>query len=381
MKTAWKIAIIVTALGLILITIAVFTGASRLVYWDTNGPHVINSDYENEKRITELDLEPFENIEIRADFLDVETITSDRYGIDVCYFEGDLTWSLNKGNLIIDFKPKKNIHFFNFSFGSVELQNYIKVYLPKDAELGTFFAKTDMGKIEAGEIRANEVQIINSFGDLDIYSITCNRLQIEMDAGGFSAKNLSVTGDIKYKNNFGASRFETVSATNFVLNSDAGEVSVNGCSAQSIDAKSGFGSSRFDNTNANSFVLNSDAGEVTINGCQAKSIEIKSNFGRINAKNLVSAKTDIKSDAGEIDVAGEFLGQTVIKSEFGNISFATEKAKEDYTYDIYAGFGSVTLDNNFDNNRVRNSAYGGNSAENSLSITSSAGDIQIYFTK
>ena len=52
-------------------------------------------------------------------------------------------------------------------------------------------------------------------------------------------------------------------------------------------------------------------------------------------------------------------------------------AKEDYAYDISTDFGDVT----FDNNKVRSRIYGGNAPENSLRITNSCGDIQVYFAQ
>jgi len=92
---------------------------------------------------------------------------------------------------------------------------------------------------------------------------------------------------------------------------------------------------------------------------------------------LVSFKTDIDASSTEINVSGEFSGQTVINNNFGDIRFATSKTKEDYTYDVSADFGDVTIDNS----KGRSSTHGGTSSENSLYITNSSGNIQVHFAK
>ena len=340
MKTIWKVVIILIAAGLIFSTLGMSLGASRWIYWDKHGAHIV--DKSEEKRITRLDLEQIKNIDINAKFSDVEFIKSDKYGIDIRYYDEDVTWDLSDGNLKIRFNVQAGNRYYNNRFFDVNLsfdypQNYIKVYLPADIRLGTVSVQTDSGHIKIGGFRAAEVQINNSFGNLDIYSITCDKLQIKLDSGEFSGKVLYVSGDIVHKNKFGSSRFETIDAKNFRLDSDSGD--------------------------------------VTLSGCRVESIDIRNDFGSITTNNLVSLKTDIDANSAEINISGEFSGRTNINNNFGSIRFTTAKAKEDYTYDIYTDFGYVT----FDNNRLNGGARGGNSSVNSLYITNSSGDIQVYF--
>ena len=340
MKNIWKVAIILIATGLLLSSIGLALGASRWVYWDKQGSHIV--EISEEKRITMLDLERIDNIDINARFSDVEFITSDKYGIDIRYYDEDVSWSLDNGNLKIRSTVQTGNRNYNKRFFDVNLnfdnpQSYVKVYLPADVRLGTVSVQADSGHIKIGGFRAVEVQLNNSFGNLDIYSITCDKLQIKMDSGEFSGQDLSVSGDIVHKNNFGSSRFETIEAKNFRLDSDSGD--------------------------------------VTLNGCRVESIDIKNYFGSITAHNLVSFNTDVDANSAEINISGDFSGRTNINNSFGDIRFTTAKAREDYTYEIYTDFGDVTIDNN----RLNGGVQGGNSSTNSLYITNSSGDIQVYF--
>jgi len=341
MKIIWRTVIILIAAGLILSLLGIAMGASRWVYWNRSGSHIVGS--EEEKSITEHGLEPIRNIDISADFTDVEFIRSDQYGFDIRYYAADVSWSLDNGNLQIKLSTQKTTRndgrrFFDINLSFTYPSRNIKVYLPADAELGNVSVTIDSGDIKAGGFLADDVQIRNSFGRLDIHSIACQKLQIVMDSGDFSGKDLSVSKDIAYKNHFGASKFETVSAGNF-----------------SID---------------------SNSGDVAINGCLVEGINIKTSFGEMTAVHLRSSKTDIDANSAEINVSGTFSGQTRINNHFGEVRFATTKAREEYTYEISADFGNVTIDNNLGGS----SMYGGNSEENSLYITNSSGDVQVRFS-
>ena len=337
MKTIWKVIILLIAAGLILSLLAIFLGASRWVYWDVSGSHIGDNSYE---RITELDLEQIKNIEIFADFSNIEFIESDKYGIDICYFNKEVAWNLDDGNLSISSKSKNKFHFFNIDLSFQNPKEYIKVFLPAGVQLGTVSVETGDGDIRIGNFSADDVQIKNSFGKLDIFLITCHTLQIELADGAFTGEHVSVQGDMEYKNDFGISKFKTIQAKHVTIQ----------CSD----------------------------GDITLNDCKVESIDIRNGFGSIVANNLISLQTTIHAEDGNISVSGEFLGQTVIHNNFGNTEFTTSKPKEDYTYNISTEFGNVTVDND----KSRSSMYSHNGAsENSLCITNSDGNITVNFAK
>lgn len=376
MKTIWKVVIILISAGLALSIIGISLGASRWVFWDISGPHVADSGYE--KRITELDLEQIKNIEINLDFADIEFIEADKYGFDIRYFDREVTWNLDKGNLTISSKGKRRVHFFDINLNFQNLSNdFLKIYLPADSSLGAVSVETANGDLKIGSFSADNVRIDNSFGKLDLYSIVCNKLQIGLDNGDFMGKNLSVTGDFDYEKDFGASRFETIKAQNIRISSSNGGITLNGCEALNVEINNDFGNISANNLIATKTGIEISNGNVGLEGCRVETITVKKDFGKVSAINLISADTSINASNGDIILSGEFTGRTVINNDFGDVKITTSKPKESYTFDIYTEFGSVT----FDNNKVRNAINSGNSAENTLNITNSNGDIQVYFAK
>ncbi|MCL2671609.1 MAG: DUF4097 domain-containing protein [Clostridiales bacterium] len=369
MKTIWKVVIILIAVGLVLSLAAVWMGASRWVYWDKRGPQIAQ-----ETRITELALDAFQSIDIDAEFADIEFIEADAYGIDIRYFDSDVTWSAEDGNLKINFRAQKRYHI-NLSFSNTN--SYIKVYLPANAQLGKVSVQADSGDIKLGSFQAEDVRIQNSFGEMRIYSITCSALQINLNSGDFSGKNLTVAGELDYKIKFGASSFETVKAKSLRIDSNSGDLAVDGCIADMIDVKNNFGVSKYETVTAKTLAIDSNSGDISINACRLESLSINQKFGEITATNLVSSKTKIDANSADIRLSGDFSGRTDITNAFGSVKFTTSLAKEAYTYDLYTEFGDVTVDGS----KGRNSVHGGNSTEHFLYITNTSGDIRVDFSK
>ena len=177
------------------------------------------------------------------------------------------------------------------------------------------------------------------FRRVRVTKTACDTLQIDLSDGTFAGKNLSVSNNIAYKNEFGATEFETITA-------------------KSLD-------------------ITSSDGSITLAHCDVDSVKIKNEFGRITADNLVSSKMDIDANDGDINLNGTFSGQTVIKNDFGNVTWTTSKPKEDYTYDLSTFFGSITVDDSKGKNRVQGSF----SSENTLHITNSDGSIHVNFAQ
>ena len=211
--------------------------------------------------------------------------------------------------------------------------------MPPDAEFGNVSIKTDAGTISAGGFKAENADIGSSFGAVDVFDVTSDKLKLDLAAGRFKAENLQV-GTLEYKNDFGSTEMKDI--------------------------------------NAKTLRATVSSGEFTLNGCETEDITVKSSFGKINLNNIVSSGTDVTASSGQITVSGNFSGYTKIDSDFGKISFTTSRPKDDYSYNIYTSFGKVSVDN--ETYRGDSSVIGGNSGDR-LSIHASSGDIDVYFNK
>jgi DUF4097 and DUF4098 domain-containing protein YvlB len=337
MKNIWKLIAIAIATGLVLSIIGISMGASRTLYLSNTGIHIAGG---GESRITELDLGYFNSIFIDASFSDVEFVAADKYGVDIRGYDMEWHWTLEGEILTISHERRSRIQILNFGLSSNSNRSYVKVYLPRDAELENVAIKSGSGNVKLGNFRADSVEITNSFGDVELYNAKSDHLMIDMNSVNFTGSNINVQS-LFYNNRFGNGRFQTVSAERFTAESNSGDLELTGCV---------FGE-----------------------------ISITSSFGKITANDIVSSRADIQANSGDISLNGDFTGETIIQSNFGNVKLSTSGEKEEYSYDISAKFGRITLDGE----RLENdtSIKSRSLSENSLNITVSSGDIEVYFSR
>ena len=336
MKTRWKVIIISVSAGLVLVILGISLGASlNGFYLNSAGVHIIQYD---ETKITETALGNVTDIDVDVRFSDVEFVIADTYGFDILAYGDDWTWELENGILRIRQASRATLSFFISSFNIKESR--VKVFLPRDAQLGTVSVKTDSGKVNVGGFKADGVQIYNSFGDVDVHAVTGGDMLIDMDSGHFTGTDINAQ-TFNYNNSFGNGRFEAVQAERLTI----------GC----------------------------DSGDLELRDCRTGETDLTNSFGKITATGFYSSKATITADSGDISLDGEFSGETIIRSDFGNVKFSSSKPKEDYSYDLGTDFGRILLDNDKFGGSVSNKS--GNPSANSLTIEASSGDIEVYFAK
>lgn len=337
MKTIWKVIIVCVVVGLILAVLGLSLGASREVSFGKSGPHVV--DNAEAQKIAELDLDKIENIDVQASYADIEFVESDQYGIEIVYYEQEPSWHLDDGTLTVSFNEDNTVHLFNFSLQ--DKTSSVKIYLPRQADLGAVSLQTDSGYIDIGSFKALDTRIYNDYGDVSLTDVTSDSLYLELNSGQAVAANVTAQ-EIAYSNDYGEGVFTTIATK--------------------------------------SLTVNHDSGDFTLNGCQTDKIEIKSAYGKISAADLVVATgTNIDADSGDIDVSGNFAGETVIYADYGDIMFATAKEKGDYSWAIATDYGNITFDGEKmgDNARVES----GNVSKNHLKVNADSGNIEILFAK
>ena len=334
MKIIWKVIIIIIIVGLILATIGLATGASRTLFLDRRGVHVGDGEI---NEVSELDLVPFKNIHVDVGLCDIELVSSDKYGIHLIGRDMKWSWSVENDVLSITHDKTTRVQIVDFGILSGP-RNCVTVYLPENVVLEQIYLKSGSGDIELGNLQADRIEISNSFGNVDMNSITSDYLSADISSGRFTGMSLK-TQTLIYNNRFGDGNFQAVSA-------------------DYINAESNSGKMHFTN-------------------CEFKDATISNSFGDIIATGLISSKSNIKASSGDIKISGDLSGETVLHTDFGSINLTMPRDKEVYSYDISVKFGSIT----FDGQRLRDQSAltSGTTMENHLKLSSSSGDIKVSF--
>lgn len=334
MKVFWKMIIIAIVSGIILAVLGISLGANlQGLYWDKTGVHMIEN---KEIRITETDLQNVGSIDVDAGYSDVVFAEADKFGIDIHGYDGKWDWDLKDGVLSVKRQDMSRISLFNFPGGTE--RNNIKIYLPKEAKLETVAIKAESGNVAIGGFTANNVQIDQAYGDIDLQSIVSDAMSIALSSGKCTGEDLNVQ-NITYQNSYGGGYFAAV--------------------------------------NAGSFTADSESGDFELTNCIAEDVNIANSYGKITAEGLQSSQTKISADSGNIALSGNFSGETAIKADYGDIKFTTSNKKTDYVYSILTSYGTVTLDGESlgMNTSIKSDGVSGNRLE----IAASSGDIEINF--
>ena len=338
MKTIWKVVIIAFIVGLLLVLAGIFSGASLGgFYLDKAGVH-INDNAEEVTKINETNIGEVADIDVVVNYSDVEFVAADAFGIDIRGYGAGWNWALENGVLRI----RQDEQFrMNFMVINMDMRkSYVRILCPKDAELGSVSVKTDSGDIKIGGFGAKDVNIQNSFGNVELNAVTSGgNLLVEMDSGRFTAADINA-GTFTYNNNFGEGALGAI--------------------------------------RADTLTTDCDSGNITLRDCVVGELKMDMDFGKTTATGIYSSKTTIDANSGEVDIEGEFSGVTAIKSDFGAVKLTTSKPKDSYAYDIKTDFGSVTFDGDRRGNST-SSKSGDPSSPDILDINVSSGDVKVFF--
>jgi len=336
MKTIWKVIIIIIIVGLILSVIGFATGASRTLYLDRRGVHIGSGTI---NVIEETNLAPFTSINVDVGFSNIEFHNSDMFGINLSGEDIEWQWTLEDGVLSITHDKNTRWQIVNLSFIG-DFRNHVRIYLPENSELDIVNIKTSSGDITLGRIQANQLEVNNSFGNVDLNDLTIGHMQVTLSSGRFTGVRL-LAQNLIYTNRFGDGRFQAV--------------------------------------RADSLSVDSGSGLVQFTNCEFGEAVITNNFGDITATGLNMQKSNIRANSGAIKITGDLSGETIMHAGFGDIDLTMIRAKEDFSYDISVRFGSI----NFDGERMRDQTalVSGSVQENHLKLSASSGDIKVSFGK
>lgn len=141
------------------------------------------------------------------------------------------------------------------------------------------------------------------------------------------------------------------------VDSDMGDLSLNGIAARSMQ-------------------IASNAGDVRVSDLTADSLRLTSDMGDVEGSGLNTKAADIKINAGNLTLSGAFAGATTIDCNMGDCAVSTQLAKETYAIEADTDMGDCEVDGLEANGtyRVENAK-----APNHLIAKTNAGDLELRF--
>lgn len=309
MKNKKKLSIIITILiivGSILILVGLGMGTRKGVYFSETGMHIIGEEMQEKKQEV---LEPIKAIEINVEELNIVFEEADSYTVETGIYEEEsqVDWKIENNVLKINEKQKSKFRFFSFDFRSLYggQAPYLKIYLPKDAQLDQVSITINDSNLIIPKLDSKELTIENKYGKIELEKIKTNNAQIKMQDGRIQAKEIT--------------------AQEFILNNKYGKINLNDINTQVLQ-------------------IEAEDGKVELEKIKTEKMNIKSKYGKIIGKEIQTSNSKIEAKDGSIDLEGDFTADTEIISTYGEVKLELKKERSYYNLNLDTKYGKITLD-------------------------------------
>lgn len=350
-KKIKKIALILVVLGAVLLGIGFITGGSpgfTIAYnKDDKNLQIITAKVYNEKKLEETrlektQLEKFINIQIDTNNKDIIFKESDDYYIEyMSNATTGVTYNVKNGTLYISDKYKNNsFTFFNFDFSNK--QEYVIIYIPKDAEFTELNLKIYEGDLTIENVVSSVFKSNHKYGNLRVEHLQADELDLYLYEGKTTIKDM-IAGEATIKTKYGELSLERATIKE-VKEQFSGELEIEAYE-----------------------------GAINFNEVTGKSLVLESKYADISGEQLDFSNIKATTYEGDIDI--EELNVLVfdLNSKYGAIKLGLIEPESAYTFNLKAKYGTINI-NKRDNGEVY-SAIG--KLKNEITIKSYEGNQNI----
>lgn len=152
-----------------------------------------------------------------------------------------------------------------------------------------------------------------------------------------------------------------------------------GKTLENINIDSDYGDVTIEGVSAGNIRIEEDYGDMDFTSVDCASLYIATDAGDVNADNLKCSGLYIDSDCGDIELSGEFTGTTEIISDAGDVEIDTALAEALYAVDAEVNAGELSIgESEYDYIDKRITVGSG---ENLIKIVSDCGDVDIGFRR
>ncbi|MGI6070675.1 MAG: DUF4097 family beta strand repeat-containing protein [Blautia sp.] len=339
-------------LGSLILGTSLVLGGTPGFYIDSEGVH---SSAENKKHshepyvLKKTKLEAFENVELYADYSNVNIIESDGYYLEY-KIAGSNTkpfYEVKNDTLTLHERQQKNqVIFFGSgfnSFGFNDNNSYndysINLYLPKDAALDSVKIYNDCGDVSVDRLKSQTAKITADYGDIIIQSLTSRNTDLNCENGDMELNKIqSDTMDLD--NSYG-------SITGSSLKGKKAEVLLD------------YGNFRAEHLDFDELQVNNEYGDVTI-----------------NKGTLENGKFTLES--GSMTAALDGIQALSVKNEYGNVTLQIPEKLEQYQSSLTTEYGEISLsDSTFANSSDTTEYKTAGKTSKTISVYCESGDIKI----
>ncbi len=132
-------------------------------------------------------------------------------------------------------------------------------------------------------------------------------IDVELDAGSFSIKDVTVAGNISVESDAGAVTLENVNGVRASVQTDVGSIKIKNCNFDAFNSESDVGSIDFENLDSKNITVTNDVGNINGTLCgkiDDYTIECDKDMGKSNISDRTGGERQlkIKSSVGNVNI-------------------------------------------------------------------------------
>lgn len=260
-------------------------------------------------------LEAFDSMDIVTEYGNVDIISSDHYGIEYCVDSRyDFAPEVVNGCLAAkQTNTAQNGGEWTFwgiggssvMFGGRE-DEYIKVYIPKEAALTSVKVYAEAGKVECRGIKADKLELDADFGNMSLYDVQGAETTLlagsgRLEVDGFTGETLTIVQE-----------FGDVILENVI-----------------VGGKSD---------------IKSESGGVTLEKYETDSLIVNCDFGDVDGKEVAATTGNLTLESGTCEIGWTKIKTLTVESDFGDVKLTLPELTENYNLELETDFGDVRVD-------------------------------------
>jgi DUF4097 and DUF4098 domain-containing protein YvlB len=335
MKKGIAVTLIILAVGICIALIGFGSGGWHIKgFWvDRGGIHLSNNDLGELIKVDES-FKSFSNIEVKADYLEQITVKEgDAFAVKGQNYEryGGLTVELDGNTLVVNAVREKrwNIDFVVdewLDWDRWKNDTWVEITYPRGTQLRSTELIVNAGSVYTRSLDTDSLRIVNDFGNVDVSGLSCEDMELDLNAGDASVANVNASGNVIVNNDFGRFDISSVTCNKIEVKANSGDVSLTDVdAAKSIEVKNDMGRVDVDGATADSLILDLNAGDLRADDIKAEDIDVINDFGKITFDRLV------------------FTGRCIMESNAGDVELDLNMSEDDVGYELTADAGSVTV--------------------------------------
>ncbi|MDF2588928.1 MAG: hypothetical protein K0S41_2769 [Anaerocolumna sp.] len=290
-------------------------------------------------------IEHIDKINISTSIAEIELMEDDDYYVEIkySYWNKEPEYKVEDGVLSFnDDYVFPNSYSLNFN-----VRNYIKVYLPKDANLDQIMIDTSSGDVSIADFITERLDLEVAYGSLSINNASATKANIDLSSGNSEIKDFNF-GVLEYNNSYG-------NATLTNINTDYEKV------------QKDLGSGELE--------ISMSSGNCNIENITCESIDIENSYGNVTCKEMKVNEFDTNLSSGDLYVTKSTIKNADISDSYGNAKLFLSGNDKDYNLDLKTSYGKVEVNNKeYDGHLIRE-----NNGSKSIVADLSSGDIDIRF--